>query len=113
MGKMVYVLLTVDLARNGDTQSHPIGVVTSEAVAESFYKADHATRDYVPFLLDEVPEISGEMSSYTPPKPVKPATPQFSQETMDNLAKTRKMIEEATQKLKSRDRKKTSLIASK
>lgn len=65
---VVYVLFEYDPSVTGPKKEHPIGVVTSEEVAEDYYQKDPKNRDWIPFNLDEVPEQTGVPGSLIPEK---------------------------------------------
>jgi hypothetical protein len=100
---MVYVLLKYD---SSVKKEHPVGVISSEKDADSFYNQDPKNRDWIPFILDEVPEHTGTPSSYVPPKQ-KPSEDLHTQLDAANkrIKELKLLLNEANKRTKEADLK--------
>lgn len=103
---VVYVLFEYDPSVTGPKKEHPVGVVSSEEVAEAFYQHDPKNRDWIPFNLDEVPEQTGVPGSLIPEKP-KPAVDYGQlrsevEQTKKQVIETNRRMQELTQRLRKR-----------
>lgn len=97
---VVYVILE----REGKKAEYrPVGVVSSETVANAFYVKDSENRDWISFTLDELPENMQQM----PPLPPDASAEQIN----DTRSKVEKTTQDMQQLLKGlRDKRKVKRV---
>jgi hypothetical protein len=94
----IYVLL--ETQENGIDR--PVAVTQNEVEAEKFYQANTKDRDVIPFVLDEIPMMTGQPA--TPPPDIDPAVHSLN-ETTRIMQDTSAKMQEALKKLKERKKK--------
>ena len=92
---IVYVLTQID--RDTKTE-RPCAVCTSEQQAEQFYALDNKNHDYIPFNVDEIPQLSGV--------PYETPAPNLQEEairnTTNSLRESTRLMQETLKNLKNR-----------
>lgn len=113
MSTPVYILLRGNPKKPATSEDgeKPCGVVSDQKVAEKFFAGQTSgdPRDWVMFMLDEVPEITGEMTEEPPLPPPPPAAPKAepapatlakpAPSLHDDVAATRKKVEDTTSQM--------------
>ena len=93
---VVYVVIESDKPITAANKGDVIGVVTTEEQANTFYQGDPERRDYIPFNLDELPELTGTPGQ---PLPAPAAQPAASDDYAKLLEQTRNRVNETAQRM--------------
>jgi len=93
-GGVVYVIFESDRPIfPGKNDGNPIGVVSYEKTANAFYQQKPEYRNYIPFNLDELPELSG-----TPGNPLPPSSEPDYGKLRSQVEQTQRQVDETNQR---------------